>query len=60
MTKKDYIKLAKILNENLNRVQDPAEHPRLAFDALVSQLCGMLKEDNDRFDNQRFRDAVYK
>ena len=60
MTKKDYIKLAKILNETLNQVQDPNVHSRLAFDYMVSHLCTMLKEDNDRFNNQKFRDAVYK
>lgn len=60
MSKKTYIKLAEILNQNFNRVQDPNEHQRLVFDALVSNICTMLKEDNDRFDNQRFRDAIYK
>jgi len=60
MTKKDYIKFASLLNEHLNQIQDPNVHTRLAFDSLVSHLCRVFQEDNDRFNNQRFRDAVYK
>ncbi len=68
MTRKDYIKIAKILREHKIRYDealiscDDATKERFVdsynFDTLVYNFCAMLKEDNRHFDNQKFIDAI--
>lgn len=54
MTKKDYIKLAKVLKDSISEEGDGLE-----LDRLVIRIADMFKEDNPRFDYDRFHDAVY-
>ena len=53
MTKKDYIRFAKIIKDskcyNYNN--------RLLKDSLIDDLCIVFKQDNSLFDRQRFIDA---
>lgn len=48
MTRKDYIEVAKILNENLPNVSDE----------MLNDFIRMFKSDNSRFDSNRFVNAV--
>ena len=53
MTRKDYIKIARIIKDNtMNDTQ-----PILNKDSLIDDLCIVFKEDNNLFDRQRFIDA---
>ena len=52
MTRKDYIKIARIIKDNkLNNTQ------YLIKDNLINELCIIFKQDNRLFDMQRFIDA---
>jgi len=55
MTKKDYIKLASIVAEY---------YPLLVMERwqkrFVNDIIKWLKEDSDRFDEEKFKKAVYK
>ena len=53
MTRKDYIKIAKIIKDNT--MQDT--QPILNKDSLINDLCVVLKQDNNLFDKYRFIDA---
>ena len=56
MTKKDYIKIAAVLNQGVNQANDRGQL------ALIGQLtgafCRILEDDNPRFDEGRFKSAV--
>lgn len=51
MTKQDYERLAAVLNN--------AHRTNQAFDDLVESIALMLKRDNDKFDAEKFTEAVY-
>ena len=53
MTRKDYIKIAKIIKDNT--MQDT--QPILNKDSLINDLCVVLKQDNNLFDKYRFIEA---
>ena len=57
MTHKDYIRLAEVLNTQFNRRHESATSLGMA---IMDDLCKMLKEDNPKFNQARFEDAVYK
>ena len=48
MTRKDYIKTAAILNKHFESIPP----------ALLLDFSNMFKEDNERFDEERFFEAV--
>jgi hypothetical protein len=48
MTRKDYIEVARILNENLTGVSDE----------MLNDFIAMFKSDISRFDSTRFVNAV--
>ncbi len=50
MTKKDYIKLANIIDKHTS-VTEPDRITRQSF---INALCDVLKADNPRFDADRF------
>jgi len=52
MTKKDYIQLACIINNN------GKDNPGyISLSVFLKDLCSILKADNPRFDEDRFRKA---
>ena len=52
MTRKDYIKIARVIKDNkLNNTQ------YLIKDNLINDLCIVLKQDNNNFDKARFVEA---
>ena len=53
MTKKDYIKLAKLVYGQTS----VTESNRITRDTFIVALCDILKEDNPRFDRVRFLTA---
>ena len=53
MTKKDYIKIAKVLRESLR-------HGERCNSDLVSEFAAMLQSDNARFDRSKFFKAVFQ
>ena len=53
MSRKDYIRLARIIKDNT--MQDT--QPILNKDSFVNILCDMLYEDNNLFDKDRFINA---
>lgn len=58
MTKKDYIKLAKLIKENTIDPEDGDSNTYLInWNELVNGLSYILKDDNPRFDEQRFIEA---
>tara|TARA_R110001583_G_scaffold1109_1_gene9284 strand:+ start:22023 stop:22241 length:219 start_codon:yes stop_codon:yes gene_type:complete len=63
MTKKNYIKLVEIINNNKEKInynidKEPLE--RIDFVGFIYNLAKYLKEDNPNFDEQKFYDAVNK
>lgn len=64
MTKKDYIIIAKVLNKNFGQFgvigfEKLSQHHDFATN-IVDTLVDELKFDNPRFDEARFRQAIYK
>ena len=57
MTKKDFIKFAKMLNEWNQARLSGVEFP---FDRCVSEITNLLAESNPRFDYEKFKKAVYE
>ena len=55
MTKKDYIKIAKIVKDNTMRDTYPIVNKKI----LIDELCEMFKQDNSLFSRDRFIDACY-
>jgi len=53
MTRKDYIKIAEVLEKYDGQL------PLAAFDHLVCNFCEMLKRDNPNFKAEVFKRAVY-
>ena len=52
MTRKDYIKLARIIKDN--KLNDTKY---LVKDSFIEDLCDVLKQNNINFDRLRFIDA---
>jgi hypothetical protein len=52
MTRKDYVEVARILNENKLFI------PEATFESLVYDFNEMFLSDNPRFDADRFTEAV--
>ena len=60
MTRKDYIKLAKIINNNIVIEEDINNNLELSLHkGLIFELTKMLKEDNNNFDVNRFNNACF-
>ena len=51
MTKKDYIKIAKVIKNNSTSTG------KLARQSFIQELCLMFEEDNPKFDSFRFMNA---
>ena len=58
MTKKDYIKIAKVLNEV--EKQNITLNQKITFNCIVKKLGNVFFQDNERFDNERFENAIYE
>ena len=54
MTRKDYIEIAKVLNNNLTDTN------YLLIEKLTKDFSAILKADNPNFDATRFENAVMK
>jgi len=52
VTKKDYIMLAKIIKITLGPIQNTA-----CYFSFIGKLCSELRNDNERFDSEKFRNA---
>lgn len=53
MTRKDYIETANILNSKVEEIDF------LILADIAEQFAEMFSADNERFDHQRFIDAVF-
>ena len=56
MTRKDYVAVAKILNDYYS--ENPVEISEFKY--LVSDFVDMFANDNPNFNEEKFREAVYK
>ena len=59
MTRKHYIKIAKIIKRNSIKGKQSQMIPMINKVAFINMLGSMLKEDNNNFDATRFIDACY-
>jgi hypothetical protein len=59
MTRKDYVKLAKVMNRLVLAVE-PKTAESKAIDQAVNDLVEWLSIENPRFDSLRFIGAIYK
>ena len=57
MTKKDYVRFAKIIKDNTLMKPIRDNQPLLFKKLLIEDLCVVLKQDNSLFDRQRFINA---
>ena len=59
MTKKDYIEIAKVINNHLfNDVRnDKRLLSNMVIASVVSELCTYFEKDNPNFDRERFISA---
>ena len=56
MTRKDYIKIARIIKDN-KLYTNNSTRKILKFDSFINDLSDVLKQDNNLFDRQRFIQA---
>ena len=56
MTKKDYIKIAAVLNQGVDMTNDPEQLELIAL--LTGAFCRIFAADNPRFDEDKFKSAV--
>ena len=54
MTRKDYIEIAKVLNNNLT------DSSYTVIEKLTKDFSALLKADNPNFDQKRFENSVMK
>lgn len=54
MTRKDYVETAKILNAYADTID------YLVLNDLALDFCEMFASDNERFNEQKFIDAVFE
>ena len=57
MTKKDYIKIAKVLYNTKPKKHPPTSNAKLQWDTIVIEIGLALAEDNERFSEVRFKKA---
>ena len=53
MSKKHYIMLAKVIRNSLHSINNSS-----AYFAFMDLLCNSLREDNPKFDTEKFRYAA--
>tara|TARA_R100000773_G_C4129369_1_gene60952 strand:+ start:241 stop:471 length:231 start_codon:yes stop_codon:yes gene_type:complete len=61
MTKKDYIKIVEIINNNKEKISyswDKEPLDKIDFLGFIVNLAKYLKEDNPNFKEQKFYDAI--
>ena len=58
MTKKDYILIAKCLNDNEPEIKDLSK--RQLYNDIYSSLISALLDDNPKFNYSKFYKAVFK
>lgn len=58
MTRKDYVKLAEIMN-NLSEYIEPRTREGRGFDEAIRQMLEWLETDNPRFNSSKFEEAVF-
>ena len=56
MTKKDYIKIAAVLNQGVDQANDRGQLELIG--QLTGAFCRIFEDDNPRFDEGRFKSAV--
>ena len=56
-TKKDFIKIAEILNKNLANDEEQEQHIK---EKMIKDFCEWFKSENPKFDEVKFREAVLK
>jgi hypothetical protein len=56
MTKKDYIKIASVLNQGVDQANDREQLELIGL--LTGAFCRIFSADNPRFDEDRFKLAV--
>ena len=58
MTKKDYVRLARVIKDNtMSKKLNKLNYNVLDKDNLIYDLCIVLKQDNNNFEKLRFMDA---
>tara|TARA_B100001123_G_C15166405_1_gene969550 strand:+ start:115 stop:303 length:189 start_codon:yes stop_codon:yes gene_type:complete len=57
MTKKDYVKIAKAINNNSYSATKGGMSYLIIEENLINALCTIFKEDNPNFDRARFLTA---
>jgi hypothetical protein len=55
MTRKDYVKIARVIKDNTNKKLEMCN--TLNKRNVINDLCIVLKQDNNNFDKARFVDA---
>jgi len=60
MTRKGYNKFVTVWQKSIRFMGNPdfRSHHYLDADAMYKGMCEIFFEDNERFDEQRFRDAI--
>ena len=56
MTRKDYIKIARIIKDN-KLYTNNSTRKILKHDSLINDICDMMYEDNNLFDRAKFIQA---
>lgn len=59
MSRKHYTELASILSTLHKELLQPDNNPSISFNLAIGEICYLLKSDNDRFNFQKFREAVF-
>ena len=58
MTRKDYIKMANTFN-SINQYSINNKTEKLLLDKMINEFCLMLKKDNNRFNENTFKNTCY-
>jgi len=57
LTKRDYEAIAKIIASNTFTARMFTTNRYIDKESLMDDLCGFMKQDNERFDEKKFREA---
>ena len=61
MTRKDYVRIAGAVSESVRQIESSSDSPafksgqRYMSQRLISEMCRVLRADNPRFNEERFR-----
>ncbi len=58
MTKKDYIKIARVFRKHFDNMEEAGKEEHQRFTDLLIEFAKMFSKDNSNFDDKKFYKAI--